>query len=91
MKNLVCTENQLSAVWFGELLTDWSKRLLGYQYLLIGHKVKKSIIAHTPTLGQYDEWYCLKIAQLNFTKLSVKFSKLKFENFHTTLYKINVT
>ena len=38
-----------------------------------GHKVKKSILTRTQTLGQYDQGYCLKIVLLNFTKLSVGF------------------
>ena len=29
MKNFQCTENMLSAAWFGELLSDWSKRPFG--------------------------------------------------------------
>ena len=37
-----------------------------------GNKVKK-VLTHTPTLGQLDEGYCLKIVLLNFTKLSVEF------------------
>ena len=73
MKNLECTENMLSAVWFHELLPSWSKGLLGSQDLVRGHKVKNSIIADTPLLGQHDEGCCLKIVLLNITKLSVKF------------------
>ena len=52
MKNLECTENVLSAVWFRELLPIWSKRLLGSQDFVRGHKVKNSIIANTLLLGQ---------------------------------------
>ena len=35
-------------------------------------KVKKSILAHNPTLGKYDDGHCLIIILLNFTKLSVE-------------------
>ena len=51
IKNLWCTENKLSAAWFGELLSDWSKRVVS-RGLMRGHKVEKSIIAHTPRLDQ---------------------------------------
>ena len=71
-KNLYRTENMLSGVWFCELLSDWSKILFGSRDLVSGHKVKKSIFTHTPTLGQLV-FFSSKIVLLNFTKLSVKF------------------
>ena len=43
-----------------------------------GHKVKKSVLTHTPMLCQEDKGYCLKIVLLNFTQSSVKF-QLRFE------------
>ena len=52
LKNLNCTENTLSGAWFCELLSDWSKTLFGSQDLVSGHKIKKSVLTHTPTLGQ---------------------------------------
>ena len=67
------TENTLSGAWFCELMADWSKTLLGSQDLVSGHKIKKSVLTTTPTLGQYDEGYCLKLFLLSFTKLSVEF------------------
>ena len=33
----------------------------GSQNLVSGHKGKKSVLTHTPTLGKLDEGYCLKI------------------------------
>ena len=51
-KNLYRTENTLLGAWFCELLSDWSKTLFGSQDLVSGHKVKKSILTHTPTLGK---------------------------------------
>ena len=37
--------------WFCELLSGWSKKLFGSQDLVSGHKVKKSVLTHTPMLG----------------------------------------
>ena len=73
MISLLCSENKLSTAWFGELLSDRSKRILGSQDHVSGHSVKQSIVLHTPSLGRYDEGYCFKIVWLNCTKLSVKF------------------
>ena len=42
-----------------------------------GHKVKKSVLAHTQTLGQKDEGYCINIVLLNFTKSSVEFQLIE--------------
>ena len=52
LKNLYRTENTLSGAWFCELLSDWSKMFFGSQDFVSGHKVKKSVLTHTPTLGQ---------------------------------------
>ena len=52
LKNLYGTENMLSVAWFCELLSDWSKTFYGSQDLVSDHKFKKSILTHTPTLGQ---------------------------------------
>ena len=52
LKNLYRTENTLSRAWGCELLSDWSKTLFGSQDLVSGHKVKKSVLTHTPTLNQ---------------------------------------
>ena len=52
LKNLYRTENALSRAWGCELLSDWSKTHFGSQDLVSGHKVKKSVLTHTPTLGQ---------------------------------------
>ena len=52
LKNLYRTENTLSGAWFCQLLSDWSKTLFGSQDLVSCHKIKKSLLTHTPTLGQ---------------------------------------
>ena len=52
LKNLYRTENTLSRAWGCELLSDWSKTRFGSQDLVSGHKVKKSVLTHTPMLGQ---------------------------------------
>ena len=52
LENFYRTENALSGAWFCELLSDWSKTLFGSQDIVSGHKVKKSVLTHTPTLGQ---------------------------------------
>ena len=52
LKNLYPTEITLSGALFYELMSDWSKTLFGSQDLVSGHKVKKSVLTHTPTLGQ---------------------------------------
>ena len=49
LKTLYRTENTLSGAWFCELLSDWYKTFCGSQYLVSGHKVKKSVITHNPT------------------------------------------
>ena len=41
----------MPGAWLCELLSDWSKTLAGSQDLVSGHKDKKSILTHTPTLG----------------------------------------
>ena len=41
MKNLYCTENMLSAAWFSELLTDWTKGLFVSKDLMRGLKLEK--------------------------------------------------
>ena len=51
-KNLYCTEKTLSGAWFCELLSDWSRTLVGSQDLVSGHKVKESVLTHTLMLGQ---------------------------------------
>ena len=77
LKNLYRTENMLSGAWFCVLLSDLSKTLFGTQDLVIGHKVKKSVLTHTPTLGQCFLLFSLKIVLLNFTKLSVEFQLIE--------------
>ena len=52
LNNLNSTEIMLSGAWFCKLLSDWSKTLFGSQDLVSGHKVKMSVLTHTPTLGQ---------------------------------------
>ena len=52
LKNLYRTENTLSGARLCGLLFDWSKTLFGSQHLVSGHKVKKSVLTHTPTLDQ---------------------------------------
>ena len=47
MKNLLCTENKLSAQWLSELLSNWSKKLLGSLDLVRGHKVKRHSSLHS--------------------------------------------
>ena len=43
-----------------------------------GHKINKSVLTHTPTLGQLAFFFfSLKIVLLNFTKLSVEFQLLE--------------
>ena len=44
LKNLYRKENTLSGAWFCELLSDWSKTLVGSQDLVSGHEVKKKSI-----------------------------------------------
>ena len=65
----------------GELESDWSIRFLESHDLVRDYKVTKPILAHTPTLGQYDVGYHLKIVLLNFTKLSVRFKFIEFEHY----------
>ena len=55
LKNLYRTENTLSGAWFCELLSDWSKTLFGSQDLVSVHKFKKSVLTHTPSLGQEEQ------------------------------------
>ena len=73
MKSLLFSENTLTAAWFCELQSDWAKILFGSQNLVKDHKVKKHIqlLVDTPTVGQQNEGYYLKIVLLNFSKLSV--------------------
>ena len=52
LKNLYRTENTLPGAWFCELLSDWSKSLFGSHDPVSGHNIKRSVLAHTPTLGQ---------------------------------------
>ena len=52
LMNLYRTENTLSGASFCELLSDWSKMLFGSQDFVSGHTVKKSVLNHTPMLGQ---------------------------------------
>ena len=52
MKNFLFTKNKLSAAFFDEFWSDWSKKLLGSKDFVRGHKVQTSIIACTQTLGQ---------------------------------------
>ena len=52
LKNLYRTEDTLSSAWGCELLSDCLKTLFGSQDLVSGHRVKKSVLTHTPTLGQ---------------------------------------
>ena len=69
LKNLYRTEKTLSGARFCELLSDWSKTLLGSQDLVSGHKGKKSVLTLTPTLG-----VLLEIVLLNFTKIKRRVS-----------------
>ena len=52
LKNFYRIKKTLSRAWFCELLSDWSKTLFESQDLVNGHKVKKYVLTHTPTLGQ---------------------------------------
>ena len=52
LKNLYRTENTLSGACFCDLLFDWLKTIFVSQHRVSGHKVKKSVLTHTPTLGQ---------------------------------------
>ena len=56
------------------------KRILGSQDLVSGHKVKRFRINPHSNASQVRWGYCLKIVLLNFTKLSVEFSLLRFEH-----------
>ena len=78
MKNFLFTESMLSAAWFCGLKPDCSKMRFVCQNLVRGSKNKKKFkLIYTPTLGQLDEGYYLKIVLLNFTKLSVEFQLIE--------------
>ena len=54
MINLLCSENKLSTAWFGELLSDSSKMILGSQDLVRGQSVKQSIVENVEISQKYE-------------------------------------
>ena len=70
--NLYRTENTLSGVWFCELLSDWSKTGFESQDLVSGHKVKKSVLTHTPTLDQYLCFFFIENCSIEFHKIKCR-------------------